>query len=829
MLTVLAVCGHSLFAASEVEHVLELISESQLPRERVYLHLDNTSYHYGDNIWFKAYLVNADGNSTPPLSNTLYVELLTPGGLVLQTKALKVTDGQANSEFAIDFLPFYSGFYEIRAYTKYMLNYGDVAIFSRVIPIFDKPANEADRKWRGMQKYGQGLYKYVRKKPHKGKPLSMKFYPEGGNLVYGLRSRVAFEAIDASGHTVDVSGRLTNSKGEFVDSFVVDHNGKGMFDITPGKETIYAEAEYDGKIHRFKLPNVLDKGYVLTVDNITNPDSIDIEITRGGIMGCDTLGLAIFGNGALKSYAVVTASFLQPVKMKFDKCCLAPGVADVVLLDSRGLIIASRKIFRRPDGVGLMTYAFDKPQYGPYEPIELTLNMNIDEVAPFSLSVRDNEGEIAWHRDIRTDLLLMSEIKGYVADPAYYFESEDYSHRRHLDQLLMVQGWERYPFGVSPEADNPALRYKAETKGIETVGIVYNLSKEKGEPGVDISALLVKNDLDNQHAETISGMLRTDSLGHFSFTTDAYGDCYMVLSASKNGKKKDYSIAIDRLFSPKPSPYRFTDLEISEVPATKNVVADTVIPESIPRDTLTPCITGDTKPIHLKEILVKDKKHTKAHDIYADKSNSYAYYDMKSELDDIRDEGGYVGRDIHEFLIRQNNEFYRVPPDYEYLFYKGRLPLFVINYEPTEFTERGYFEYKLLRMEAVKSIYVSEKLSTLQAYADPRIPPSKLNDIFGCTVLIETYPDGHEPADAGKGVRKTRLHGYSIPTQFYSPDYSLMEPEADYRRTLYWNPSVVPDKDGRATVKFYNNSICKTFTVDAQTVTPSGKIAITSR
>lgn len=134
MLTVLAVCGHSLFAASEVEHVLELISESQLPRERVYLHLDNTSYHYGDNIWFNAYLVNADGNSMPPLSNTLYVELLTPGGLVLQTKALKVTDGQANSEFAIDFLPFYSGFYEIRAYTKYMLNYGDVAIFHVLYP-----------------------------------------------------------------------------------------------------------------------------------------------------------------------------------------------------------------------------------------------------------------------------------------------------------------------------------------------------------------------------------------------------------------------------------------------------------------------------------------------------------------------------------------------------------------------------------------------------------------------------------------------------------------------------------------------------------------------
>ena len=100
-------------------------------------------------------------------------------------------------------------------------------------------------------------------------------------------------------------------------------------------------------------------------------------------------------------------------------------------------------------------------------------------------------------------------------------------------------------------------------------------------------------------------------------------------------------------------------------------------------------------------------------------------------------------------------------------------------------------------------------------------------DSFGCVVFIETWPDGQIPVEGAKGVRKTWLEGYSTANEFYSPDYSVLHPEpSDYRRTLYWNPSVTPDENGIAKIQFYNNSRCKHFNISAETVTPSGMIGI---
>ena len=94
---------------------------------------------------------------------------------------------------------------------------------------------------------------------------------------------------------------------------------------------------------------------------------------------------------------------------------------------------------------------------------------------------------------------------------------------------------------------------------------------------------------------------------------------------------------------------------------------------------------------------------------------------------------------------------------------------------------------------------------------------------FGCVVFIETY-QGKIPVEGGKGVRKTWLEGYSAVKEFYSPNYSEIPPETDYRRTLYWNPNVTTDETGKAKIEFYNNSRCTNFSISAETVTTEGKI-----
>ena len=326
----------------------------------------------------------------------------------------------------------------------------------------------------------------------------------------------------------------------------------------------------------------------------------------------------------------------------------------------------------------------------------------------------------------------------------------------------------------------------------------------------------------------------TDSLGHFSLISDIYGKWDLILAVTVNRKKKDYRILLDRLFSPAPRKYHYADMQVSIANAEKEKelmpeVETTPLPEedietffAAYADSLAK--TGNhEKNYRLKEVTIKAKKRTKEKEIYESRSKSIAYYDVHSELDDIKDSGKFIGDDIHELMMNMNKNFSPVSGR-NYLYYKSKMPLFVINYERTRHTEMDYNKYKYIRLEAIKSIYITENLSTICQYADPRLTPFDVSDLYSCAVLIETYPEGKIPTKAGKGVRKTWLDGYSQVKEFYHPNYSVLPPVPDYRRTLYWNPSVTPDKEGKAHIRFYNNSRCRKLKISAETITTNGLI-----
>jgi hypothetical protein len=127
------------------------------PQERVYLHFDNTAYYLGETMWFKAYVTEGVKDSPSTLSKVLYVELVAPEGYVVETKKYKIDDkGTCNGEFELKPL-LLSGYYEIRAYTRYMLNWGKDAVFSRVLPIFDK-VNGNNWDFRNMRERDKGYF-----------------------------------------------------------------------------------------------------------------------------------------------------------------------------------------------------------------------------------------------------------------------------------------------------------------------------------------------------------------------------------------------------------------------------------------------------------------------------------------------------------------------------------------------------------------------------------------------------------------------------------------------------------------------------------------------
>lgn len=452
--------------------------------------------------------------------------------------------------------------------------------------------------------------------------------------------------------------------------------------------------------------------------------------------------------------------------------------------------------------------------------------------------MRDGWQEVENRHSLLTDLLLMSDIKGYVHRPAWYFESGDLAHRRALDELLMVQGWRRYDWESMAGVRPFDLKYLPE-QGIELHGTVVSMVRSKPRAGVEVSSFLSSPGEDPEAGRQQSfGLFTTDSLGRFSFVSQIEGKWNLILAVTKEGKKKDHRIVLDRVFAPVPRMYQLAEMQVrvpggeQKVAPSSDEPADTVQVEEdynlflqAYEDSLRR-LGIDEKIHHLDEVEVKARKRDKASDVYQARTKSIAYYDVASEMDDIQDRNGFVGDDIHELMRNMNPDFYTQfsPSGEEYLFYKGRLALFVINYESTRHEEMDFNKYRHLTLESIKSIYISEDLGTMCRYADPRFTPMNIDKLYGCVVLIETKPEGEIPAKGAKGVRKTWLEGYSKVKEFYSPDYRVLPREEDCRRTLYWQPELMTDEQGRATVRFFNNSRCRYPRVTVYVLDSDGRI-----
>ncbi|HYK77165.1 MAG TPA: TonB-dependent receptor, partial [Daejeonella sp.] len=276
------------------------------PQEKVHLHLDKPYYAIGDNIWFKAYVVNSEQHQLSNLSKILYVDLIDEKDSVKQSLTLPLEFGLAWGDFTLaDTLR--EGNYRIRAYTTWMRNFGEEYFFDRNINIGNSITNQVvtDVKYKfSPEGNGQKVQADIRYTDLEGKPLANKevnyniqldfrniakgkgtpndkgvlqvnfvnnqpfilktgkiytsikldnakvvpktipvkatsndvdvqFFPEGGNLVQGIRSKVAFKVLGADGLGVKVTGHLTDSKNNKLADFKSEHAGMGYFALTP--------------------------------------------------------------------------------------------------------------------------------------------------------------------------------------------------------------------------------------------------------------------------------------------------------------------------------------------------------------------------------------------------------------------------------------------------------------------------------------------------------------------------------------------------------------------------------------------------------------------
>ena len=834
LLFLLSVCGLFAMTARAENPPAKVIFEQYMnqaqtfadnyPREKAYLHFDNTSYYVGDTIWFKAYVTLAEKQVFSSISRPLYVELVDQAGHVTDKQIIKLSQGEGSGQFVLP-QSMLSGYYEVRAYTRWMLAFSDPQYFSRTLPIYQ--LSHSDQLERSISTYE--LSPSMEKRPEETREkLSLRFFPEGGQLVEGVTSQVAFKAESKNEGNIQLSGTLYTKEGQEITSFETLHDGMGAFEYTPSALPAIAKVNFQGKQYEFTLPKALPSGYILKVDN--NAGAISVTVSCNAATPQDTLAVFISHQGRPHAYQLIHCQANEPQQFTVLSRKLPAGVLQISLLNRAGNTLCDRFIFASPRAPLQISPKGLKEIYAPYAPIrcELQLNNAIGEPMPgkLSVSIRDavRSDYMEYDNNIFTDLLLTSDLKGYIHQPGYYFTESSLRKQKELDILLMVHGWRKYDMtqqiGISPFTPLQLPESQLVLYGQVKSTILKNKLK-------DIAlSVMVKRD-----AEIITGQTVTDENGHFSIPLEDFeGSMEAVIQTRKVGKErnKDASILIDRHFSPATRAYGYKELH----PEWGNIAHwqqeaekfDSLYMDSIRRvDWL----------YLLDEVEIKSKRRRQSTNM-ATKINEQsidAYYDIRQAVDQLRD-NGKVLTTIPEVMEKLNPLFYWDRSN-DNCTYRQKPICYIMDNKILSSTEVNMM---LTEIDGLASIIISKGTGGID---DEIIQNSKMSDSNDIDVTeLDKYSifyliplprhdvlNKHETA--ALGTRQTVMQGYTPALEYYSPAYidkELYMDKADKRRTLYWNPTVQTDENGKAVIECYNNQYSTPLIIQAETMSNDGKI-----
>ena len=445
----------------------------RIPQEKVFVQMDNTCYFLGDTIWFSAFTRRTNSGRPSKISRVLYAELWNHDGFLVERKLVEMRNGRGSGFFALpDTL--YSGYFELRAYTRWQLNWGQTEhhhnkyselwfynkamakdffrdyekLYSRVFPVYDKPNVEGEYN-RDMTL--RPLRRYFKNDPEPPK-LLLSLFPEGGNMVAGMPCSVVFEAALEDGEYCEGSLSLTLSQGEGTIVAQTENRGRGSFTFTPeeGKSYEVVFTSTDGKTAKQKIKDLEKEGVSLQVSQQGDEWVLDIHTNLD-----KPLGMTIMHEGVTSRFAQIKNEI---IKIKNEE--LKSGINQVTIFDEEGRVWADRLFFVTKPELTKPTISISglKAEYQPFEEIDLTLTLSKGEgIHPlpmgerdgergFSLAVRDavRQDNTFDSGNIMTEMLLASEIKGFVPQPEWFFEKDDEEHRRALDLLMMTQGWRRF-------------------------------------------------------------------------------------------------------------------------------------------------------------------------------------------------------------------------------------------------------------------------------------------------------------------------------------------------------------------------------------------------
>ena len=486
----------------------------EFPQEKVHVMTDRGAYMAGDTLWLRAWVVDAATHRPVSASKFVYVELLSPtDSLCTRVKIHQDDDGVFQGYVPIpEDLP--EGRYQLTAYTLFMQNAGidyfgrqpvdvtalmslkrritaqcvrfgdEVDVRLQYTDLAGEPCEFSDLMY--VNQYGflkpcgggngeshftlkgkealasmvlieiDGYAKYIPLPP--SSEVHVDFYPEGGYLVPGVENAVAFKMHDPANLMTKASGELVDQQGVVIAPLRVEHDGMGVVNFTPRTDGRYAARWHDNfdEIKTFDLPQVRPDA---TVVQVRHGDAGQMLIQAAGAQATDAV-LVVQQRGCL-----IAASY-DAITLNDDH--LPAGVVQALLIDGNGRSLSERLFFAGKHTLPAAPVETARPDYGDREAVQVTVD--VSQLATSgdgdncAVAVIDDCAAVIGESDVYSSLLLQSDLRGNVHDPGYYFEQGDgvdASERdRHLDMLMLTQGWRRYDVprvlrALSPSRNTP--------------------------------------------------------------------------------------------------------------------------------------------------------------------------------------------------------------------------------------------------------------------------------------------------------------------------------------------------------------------------------------
>lgn len=483
------------FISSYSQTPVELLDQylTNYHSEKLYVSHDKPYYIAGETIWCKVYLVDAVTHQSHAAEPVVYIDWVNPEGQLLNTYYLKIKDGTTHLDIPTEPTT-KAGNYTLRAYTLYQKNFDQAFLFQKEIAITD-------------------FYEDNTKTPANDLDFNLQFFPEGGDLVAGLPSRIAFKTQNEKGVPVKINGVLETSDGQPITTIKTLNEGMGFFNLLPKKgEKYWVSATYKEKEKRFALPAIIANGYGLKCDTRSS-QKIKISLTANTttlLKDCQLIG-------HLRGQVFYNQKFDNKgaVKLAIDTKEIPTGLLTFTLFDAQQRPVCERLIFNKNLNEKVeIKLALSKTEINKRSLVTGDIStLRNDTIIPSKLSISVYNASLVpddlQGLTIENYFQLQSDLKGRVHNINQYFESDDAKTRTLLDLLLMTHGWRRFTWQQLIEQQTIDLIYPIETS-FSFSGQVTKELKDK-----PVKATVFLNVLDNQNYGFANSTTGPDGLFHF--------------------------------------------------------------------------------------------------------------------------------------------------------------------------------------------------------------------------------------------------------------------------------------------------------------------------